>query len=55
MNDPFQIITGLGSIPPAGIAVFPGTLPATPPAPYTIYLQGMIDMALTNLCPVQVE
>ena len=55
MDNPFQIITGLGTIGPDGIAVFPGTLPAVPPAPYTFYLQGVIDMGLTNLCPVNVQ
>jgi hypothetical protein len=50
-----QIITGLGPVPAGGIAVVPGTIPAAPTAPYTLYLQGVIDMELTNLFPLEIE
>jgi hypothetical protein len=55
MDDPMQIITGLGTIPANGVYVMPGTVPAAPAGPYTIYLQAAIDSWLTNLCTVNVE
>jgi hypothetical protein len=55
MDNPFQIITDLGSIPSTGISKFQGQIPANPTAPYTFYLQAVIDMSLTNLCPVKVQ
>jgi hypothetical protein len=55
LDNPVLIVTGLGLIPAGGIAPFPGTLPASPPVPYTVYLQGAVDMELTNLCALEVE
>ena len=55
MDDPMQLVLGLGTIPASGVAEFPGIIPSTPPAPYTVYLQGVIDFGLTNLCPVNVQ
>lgn len=55
MDDPMEFILGLGTIPACGVADFPGIIPSTPPAPYTVYLQGVIDFGLTNLCPVNVQ
>jgi hypothetical protein len=55
MNDPMQIITGLGTISTNGIAVIPGTLHPSIPAPSTIYLQAAIDLKLTGLCTVNVQ
>jgi hypothetical protein len=55
MENPFQIMTGFGTIPADGVKIFPGTIPTFPPAPYTVYMQGVIDMWLTNLCTVNVE
>jgi hypothetical protein len=42
-------------IPDDGIEVLRGTLPSTPPGPYTIYFQGIIGDSLTNLCSMDVE
>jgi hypothetical protein len=55
MKDPMVIITGLGPIPGNGIYAVPGTIPATPAGPYSIYLQGVIDYKLTNICILNVE
>ncbi len=47
----------LASIPSNGVYMLPGTLPATPPAPYTLYFQAIMGMPLklTNLCTMNVE
>ncbi|MDY6954503.1 MAG: right-handed parallel beta-helix repeat-containing protein, partial [Thermodesulfobacteriota bacterium] len=55
LNDPMQIIIGLGTIPANGIAVIPGTLHPSTPTLSTIYLQAAIDMKLTGLCTVNVQ
>jgi hypothetical protein len=55
LDRPAQIILGLGTIPPSGVLVLSGTLPAAPSAPYTLYLQAAIDSWLSNLCAVKVQ
>jgi hypothetical protein len=42
-------------LPAEGIAVFSGTVPATPPGPYSVYLQAVVDYWLTNLCEIKVQ
>ena len=46
----------LGNIPsPDGVLIVPGTIPGTPPAPYSIPMQALIGAELTNLCVIQVN
>ena len=40
---------------PDGVLIVPGTLPGTPPAPYSIPMQGLIGDALTNMCVLEVK
>jgi hypothetical protein len=40
---------------PEGVLVIPGTIPATPPAPYSIPMQALIGAELTNLCVLEVK
>jgi len=46
MKQPILLVLGLGPIPSDGVYVLPGTLPPTPPGPYTVYFQAMIGMKL---------
>jgi predicted outer membrane repeat protein len=46
----------LGAMPaPNGLLVLNGTLPSTPPGPYTIYMQAIIGTELTNLGIMKIE
>jgi hypothetical protein len=46
----------LGSITsPEGVLIVPGTIPASPPPPYSIPMQSLIGMKLTNLCVLEVK
>jgi hypothetical protein len=55
LQNPIVILNSLGPIPATGILALPGTLPGSPPGPYAVYLQGVIDYGLTNLCILNVE
>jgi hypothetical protein len=52
---PTQILFGFGVLPAEGVTLFPGTLPPTPAGPYTVYLQAVIDLWLTNLYTLNVN
>jgi hypothetical protein len=52
---PFQLIHPLPPLPAGGVLALPGQIPASPAGPYAVYLQGVIDYTLTNLCTVAVE
>jgi len=52
---PMYIVPALPSIPPDGVGIFGGTIPAIPPGPYTVYFQGMIGWELSNLCVLCIE
>ena len=46
----------LGSITsPEGVLIVPGTIPASPPAPYSLPMQALIGTELTNLCVLEVD
>jgi hypothetical protein len=46
----------LGTIPsPEGMLVYSGSLPTTPPGPYTLPMQAIVGDALTNCCVLEVE
>jgi parallel beta-helix repeat protein len=46
----------LGSITsPEGVLIVPGTIPASPPPPYSIPMQALIGVELTNLLCLQVQ
>jgi hypothetical protein len=46
----------LGKIPsPDGVLIVPGTIPGTPPAPYSIPIQALIGQELTNPCLLDVN
>lgn len=55
MKPPTIIVNPLPPIPAKGVYVLPGTLPATPPGPYTFYFQAMIGYRLTNLCTMNIK
>jgi len=45
----------LGSVPsPGGVLLISGTIPSSPPAPYSIPMQALIGAELTNLCVLEV-
>lgn len=47
----------LGPITSNGVYVLPGTIPASPMGPYTLYLQAIMGtpLKLTNLCTLEVD
>jgi hypothetical protein len=46
----------LGSITsPEGVLIIPGSIPASPPAPYSIPMQALIGAELTNLSVLEVK
>jgi hypothetical protein len=50
------ILYPLVAIPsPGGVLVLQGTLPGTPPGPYTLYMQALIGAELTNLSVMEVK
>ena len=51
---PFIYIPGLGPIPATGIYALPAQLSASAPAPFSVYLQALIDSELSNLCEIDV-
>jgi hypothetical protein len=55
---PWLMIEPIGAIPGNGVMVLPTTIPATPPAPYDVYLQGLVGVGsegLTNLFVLEVR
>ena len=42
-------------IPSTGVLAIPGIIPGTPPAPYSIPMQALIGVELSNLCVIEVE
>ena len=42
-------------IPAAGILILPGTIPSTPPPPYSIPMQALIGAELTNLSLLEIK
>ena len=46
----------LGPVPgPGGFLIVPGTIPASPPGPYALYLQALIQHELTLPCTLSVK
>jgi hypothetical protein len=46
----------LGSITsPEGVLIIPGTIPASPPPPYSLFMQALIGVELTNLSVLEVK
>jgi hypothetical protein len=43
------------SIPATGVLIIPGTIPVTPPAPYSLPMQALIGAELTNLTILEVK
>lgn len=55
---PWFLIGPLGSIPSNGLLVLSTTVPATPSAPYDVYLQGLVGLdydSLTNLFLLEIR
>lgn len=52
---PLISIRPIGTIPADGVLIVPGTVPLTPPGPYSIPFQAMIEMVLTNLDVLEVQ
>ena len=46
---------GMPPIPAEGVLVIPGTIPASPPPPYSIPLQALIGAELSNLSVLEVD
>jgi hypothetical protein len=55
LADPILVLTGLGKIPSDGIQTLTGVIGASPPGPYTLYLQAAVDFELSNLLELQVH
>lgn len=45
----------LGVMPPGGIIILGGTIPASVPPPYNLYLQSLMGKKFTNLCILPVR
>jgi hypothetical protein len=54
LEPPHLFVGPLGAIPSDGVMDLPAGLPASPPAPYELYLQAFIGDGFTNLLTIRV-
>ncbi|MFH1998409.1 MAG: right-handed parallel beta-helix repeat-containing protein [Planctomycetota bacterium] len=45
----------VATLPSNGVLLLPVRIPSTPPAPYDLFMQALIDFKLTNLCVLEVR
>ena len=45
----------MGTIPANGIVTLSGTIPNSPPGPFTAYIHGLVGMISTNLCVINIK
>ncbi len=52
---PLIFIGPLPPIPAEGVEVLSGNIPSSPPAPYSIHMQALINQELSNLCTIEIK